>query len=56
LYDPPNFLTDLFQSVINLKRPKTSERRRLPHLTTELPETVPYDDGWRGYDEPVFDF
>jgi hypothetical protein len=21
-----------------------------------LPETVSYDDGWPGYDEPIFDF
>ena len=23
---------------------------------TEATETVPYDDGWPGYDEPTFDF
>jgi len=23
---------------------------------SEAPEIVPYDDGWPGYDEPVFDF
>ena len=34
-------------------------RRAPPRSTPEYtkpPEIVPYDDGWSGYEEPVFDF
>jgi hypothetical protein len=39
---------------------KEKKNQRAPPRTTpectEAPEIVSYDDGWPGYDEPVFDF
>jgi hypothetical protein len=43
---------------LNLFKEKKKQRAppRFAPEYTETPETAPYDDGWPGYDEPVFDF
>ena len=43
---------------LNMFEEKKNQRAP-PKATPEYlepPEVVPYDDGWPGYDEPVFDF
>lgn len=46
--------------LIHLNIFEEKKNQRAPPRATaeysEPPEIVPYDDGWPGYDEPVFDF
>jgi hypothetical protein len=42
---------NIFEEKKNQRAPPRAEPEYF-----EPPEIVPYDDGWPGYDEPVFDF
>ncbi len=42
-------------NIFEEKKNQRAPPRTTPEYT-EAPEIVPYDDGWPGYDEPVFDF
>ena len=48
-----NILTHL--NIFEEKKNQRAPPRGAPECY-EPPEIVPYDDGWPGYDEPVFDF